>query len=773
MLYLKNIVKDYKAGNISVRALNNITIEFRRQEFVSVLGPSGCGKTTLLNIIGGLDKCTSGDFLIENQDTKTYKDSEWDHYRNDKIGFVFQSFNLIQHLSVWKNVELALTLSGISKIKSKIRVADALERVGLLDQKDKKPNQLSGGQMQRVAIARALVNNPEIILADEPTGALDSVTSKQILDILKEISLERLVVMVTHNQEFANQYSTRIINLKDGCIVSDSNPFAAEKNKEKATKKAKTSMPIVTALALSFLNLKSKIARTMLTIIAGSIGIVAIGLVLSVSNGMTKYINDVQRVALGDYPINITSSVITSPEVSIYSKLKEFPEEKMITVVRGNTQYEHFNAIEDEFFEYLQDMPSEWYTLINYGTSINLNLLYQDGIAYQKVTDSYFYEMTENVDFVGEQYTVLEGKIPQNANEIALVVDSYNCISAMLLYYLGMSYENVETLTFADFMGKEFKLLDNDEYYVKMDNRYYAKGKSYYADLYENAQTTLEIVGILRIEPKATSKLYSSGLLYTKALSELVYERSINSAIVKEQIAAGINTNVFTGLPYEDIIGISSTQTKTYQYEMNLVNLNGMKKINRLYIYTSTFSDRGNITNYINAYQNPESNVKINTSDYTSRITNEFATFVLVLTKVLIIFASISLVVSSIMIAVITYISVIERTKEIGILRSLGARKKDISRVFNAETAIIGFAAGVLGIIGVYALEKPIDSLVKNIITKNTSLTTGLTTFDIVQTKPEYLVLLLVGSIVITILAGMIPAIIASYKSPVDALRNE
>ena len=349
MLYLKNIVKDYKAGNISVRALNNITIEFRRQEFVSVLGPSGCGKTTLLNIIGGLDKCTSGDFLIENQDTKTYKDSEWDHYRNDKIGFVFQSFNLIQHLSVWKNVELALTLSGISKIKSKIRVADALERVGLLDQKDKKPNQLSGGQMQRVAIARALVNNPEIILADEPTGALDSVTSKQILDILKEISLERLVVMVTHNQEFANQYSTRIINLKDGCIVSDSNPFAAETNKEKEIKKAKTSMPIVTALALSFLNLKSKIARTMLTIIAGSIGIVAIGLVLSVSNGMTKYINDVQRVALGDYPINITSSVITSPEVSIYSKLKEFPEEKMITVVRGNTQYEHFNAIEDEF----------------------------------------------------------------------------------------------------------------------------------------------------------------------------------------------------------------------------------------------------------------------------------------------------------------------------------------------------------------------------------------------------------------------------------------
>ncbi len=773
MLYLENIIKDYKVGNIAIRALNNITIHFRKQEFVCVLGPSGCGKTTLLNIIGGLDKCTSGNFIIENQDTKTYKDSQWDHYRNDKIGFVFQSFNLIQHLSIWKNVELALTLSGISKTKSKARVADALERVGLTDQKDKKPNQLSGGQMQRVAIARALVNNPEIILADEPTGALDSVTSKQILDILKEISSERLVVMVTHNEEFAHQYATRIINLKDGHIISDSNPFEIKESEEKKTRKAKTAMPIITALSLSFLNLKAKIARTLLTTIAGCIGIVAIGLVLSVSNGMTNYIDDVQRVALGDYPINVSSSVITSPEVSIYNKLKEFPEEDIITVVRGNTQYEHYNAIEDEFFTYLQDMPSDWYTLINYGTSVSLNLLYQEGMAYQKVTDSYFYEMTENVDFVDEQYTILEGKIPQNANEIALVVDSYNCISAMLLYYLGMSYENIESLTFADFIGKEFKLIDNDDYYVKQDNRYYVKGKSYYADLYHNAQTTLSVVGILRIEPQATSNLYSSGLLYTKALSELVYERSINSEIVKEQIENGINMNVFTGLPFEDIIGISSTQTKTYQYETNLVNLNGMKKINRLYIYTSTFSDRGNITNYINAYQNPESNVKISISDYTSRITNEFATFVLVLTKVLIIFASISLVVSSIMIAVITYISVMERTKEIGILRSLGARKKDISRVFNAETAIIGFAAGILGIIGVYALEKPIDNLVKNIITQNTSLTTGLTTFDIVQTKPEYLVLLLVGSIIITMIAGMVPAIIASYKSPVDALRNE
>lgn len=773
MLYLKNITKDYKVGNISIRALNNISIGFRKQEFVSILGPSGCGKTTLLNIIGGLDKATRGDFLIEKQHTQTYKDSDWDSYRNDKVGFVFQSFNLIQHLTVWKNVELALTLSGISKTKIKSRVSEVLERVGLTDQKEKRPNQLSGGQMQRVAIARALVNDPEIILADEPTGALDSVTSQQILDILKEISLERLVVMVTHNEEFAKQYATRIINLKDGSVISDSNPFDKEEKRIEEGKKTKTSMPIVTALSLSFLNLKSKITRTLLTMIAGCIGIVAIGLVLSVSNGMTAYIDDVQRVALGDYPINVTSSVLTSPEVSIYSKLKEFPEEDIITVVRGMTQYEHYNAIEDDFFEYLNKMPSDWYTLINYGTSVSLNLLYQDGAAYQKVTDSYFYEMTENTDFVDEQYTVLEGSIPQNANEIALVVDSYNCISAMLLYYLGMSYEDVESLTFADFIGKEFKLIDNDDYYVKMDDRYYSKGKSYYADLYNNAQTTLNIVGILRIEPQATTKLYSSGLLYTKALTELVYERSVHSKIVQEQMEHGIDLNVFTGQPYQDSIGISSTQTKTYQYESNLISLNGMKKINRLYIYTSKFSDRGNITKYINDYSNPESNVRISISDYTSRITNEFSTFVTVLTKVLIIFASISLVVSSIMIAVITYISVIERTKEIGILRSLGARKKDISRVFNAETAIIGFIAGILGIAGVYVLEKPIDSLVKNIITQNTSLTTGLTTFDIVQTKPEYLALLLIGSIIITMIAGMIPAIIAAYQSPVDALRNE
>ncbi|HKM29496.1 MAG TPA: ATP-binding cassette domain-containing protein [Bacilli bacterium] len=774
MLRLNNIIKDYKIGKLSVRALDDINISFRRQEFVSVLGPSGCGKTTLLNIIGGLDKYSSGDFFIEGQNAKDYKDSAWDSYRNDKVGFVFQSFNLINHLSVGKNVELALTLSGISKVKRKNRVDDVLERVGLTDQKNKKPNQLSGGQMQRVAIARALVNDPEIVLADEPTGALDSITSLQILDILKEISKDRLVIMVTHNEEFAEKYATRIVNLKDGLIISDSNPLqVVEEVKPQEVKKLKTSMPVMTALSLSFLNLKAKIMRTLLTMIAGCIGIVAIGLVLSVSNGMTAYIDDVQRVALGDYPINITSSVITSPEVSIYSKLPEFPKEDVITIVKGNTQYEHYNAIEDEFFEYIEDMPSDWYTLINYGTSVSLNLIYKDGTEYQKVTDAYFYEMTENEAFVDEQYTVLEGKIPQGEDEIALVVDSYNCISAMLLYYLGMSYEDIETLKFADFINKEFKLIDNDDYYTKTDNRYFGKVKANYEGLYNNAQTTLKIVGILRIEPQATTKLYTSGLLYTKALTNLVYNRSLDSQIVKDQIEQGTNLNVFSGQPYEDFVGISSTQTKTYQYEANLVSLNGIKRINRLFIYTAKFSDRGNITNYINAYSNPTSNVRISISDYTSRITNEFSTFVLVLTKVLIIFASISLVVSSIMIAVITYISVIERTKEIGILRSIGARRKDISRVFNAETAIIGFIAGILGIAGVYLLQKPIDNLVKKIITQNTSLTTGLTTFDIVQTKPEYLVLLLVGSIVLTIIAGMIPAIIAAYKSPVDALRNE
>ena len=773
MIELKEIIKDYKVGNISSRALDKINLKFREKEFVSILGPSGCGKTTLLNIIGGLDRYTDGDFYIDGKNTKMYKSSDWDNYRNTRVGFVFQSFNLISHLSVLGNVELSLTLSGISKKKRREKAIKALEDVGLIDQINKRPNQLSGGQMQRVAIARAIVNNPQIILADEPTGALDTTTSIQVLDILKEIAKDRLVVMVTHNQELAEQYATRKINLLDGRIIADSNPINVEEEREVKDKKKKTAMPFFTAISLSFRNLRSKITRTLLTTIAGCIGIVAVGLVLSVSNGVNIYIDDVQRVALGDYPITVSSSVITSPEVSIYSKLTEFPTDNKITVVRGNTQYEHYNAIEDEFFEYIDLMPSDWYTLISYGTSVSLNLLYKEGEAYQKVTDSYFYEMTDNTEFVDEQYTVLEGKIPTETDEIALVVDSYNCISAMLLYYLGIDYTEVTEYTFEEFIGKEFKLIENDDYYVKVDDKYYSTGKSGYADLYNNAKTTLKIVGIMRIEKNATTQLYSSGILYTKKLTEMIYQNALDSQIVQEQIANKTDKSVFTGLPFEDSVGISSTQTKSYQYETTLITLNGMKKINRLYIYTDKFDDRTSITNYIKAYDNPDANVKVNYSDYTSRITNEFSTFVTVLTKVLIIFASISLVVSSIMIAVITYISVIERTKEIGILRSIGARRLDITRVFNAETMLIGLASGILGIIGVYLLSNPIDSLVKSIIAENTSLTTGLTTFNVVQTKPEYLVMLLIGSVVLTIIAGMIPSIVASYKSPVEALRNE
>lgn len=773
MIELKNIIKVYNSNKILSKALDDISVSFRDKEFVSILGPSGCGKTTLLNIIGGLDKKTSGTLSINNVDTINYKDKDWDQYRNNEIGFVFQSFNLINNITVLENVELSLTLSGKSKKERIKKAKEALANVGLLSEINKKPNQLSGGQMQRVAIARSIVNDPKIILADEPTGALDTKTSIQILNILKEIAKDRLVIMVTHNKDLAEKYSSRIINLLDGKIISDSNPVNEKYEITSTIETKKTSMPFYTAIKLSFKNLLSKITRTMLTILAGSIGIIGVGLVLAVSNGVTIYIDDVQRVALGNYPITVSSSVKTSPEVSIYSKLEEFPDDNKVTIVKGNSKYEHINTIEDEFFDYLEGMDKSLYSLINYGTTIKMNMIYKNDTAYQKVTTSYFYEMTENTSYVNKEYSVLSGKIPESAEEIALVVDSYNCINVSLLYYLGMDYEDIESLSFEDILNIEIALIANDDFYIKVGDIYYSNSRSNYENLYNNAIKKLKVVGILRIKQNATSEIYSSGFLYTKALTDFVYENAQNSKIVTEQIANGYNKSVTTGEPFEDVVSLSSTQYKSYQYESLLYSLGAIKQINRFYIYTEDFASRLEIEKYIKAYSNDESNVKLSYSDYTSRITNEFSTFVTVLTKVLIIFASISLVVSSIMIAVITYISVIERTKEIGILRSIGARRKDISRVFTAETCLIGLASGITGIMGMYLLSSPINKLVKNIIANNTSLTTGLSTFNVVKVKPEFIVILLVGSVIITVLAGLIPSIIAAFKSPIKALKNE
>lgn len=774
MIELKEISKQYISSNLITNALEDINLTFENCEFVSILGPSGCGKTTLLNIIGGLDKYSSGELIIDGKNTKDYSEKDWDYYRNLNVGFVFQNFNLIPHLTVLKNVELSLTLSGISRKEREEKALQALKKVNLSHLAKKLPKHLSGGEKQRVSIARAIVNDPKIVLADEPTGALDSKNSKQIMEILKEISKEHLVVMVTHNQELANEFSTRIINLLDGKVVSDSRliEIDSKKNRKDSVKRKHSKMPFFTALSLSFKNLKLKWARTMLTILAGSIGIIGVALVIAVANGVNHYINDVQRVALGNYPITVSSSVKTNPTASIYQDLDRFPNDEKINVVKGQYRYEHLNTIEDEFFEYFDKLDKSLYSWVNYNSSIEMNILAKTSDSYRKIYTSYLEEMTDDTDIVNDDYDVLKGKLPEEKDEIAIVVDSYNCISASILYYMGIDPYR-DSYTFDEMLEKEFKLLTNDDLYVKgSDGIYRLKGSSFYEEMYNNSKVTLKIVGIIRVKEKATSEIYSTCFLYTKKLTDYIYNTNLNSQIVKEQLEYGLDKDVFTGTKFEDYVSISSTQTANYIYESQLKTLGIVKEINRFYIYTTKFGDRLIIEDYIDNYDNTNSNIIISYSDYMKRITEEFSTFVKILSKVLIIFALISLLVSSIMIGIISYISVLERRKEIGILRSIGARRIDVGRIFVAETMIIGLASGVLGIVGAYILSNPISGLVKNIIKENASVTTGLSTFKIIQFEPIYIVLIIIGSIVLTVISGLLPTIFASFQKPIKALKG-
>ena len=594
---------------------------------------------------------------------------------------------------------------------------------------------------------------------------------EKLTHILKELSTKYLVIMVTHNEEFANKYSDRIIHLLDGKVISSTD--IVNVNKEKEEKKKHKKMSFFGALFVSFKNLVTKWPRTLLTIIAGSVGIVGVSLVLAVSSGVTNYIADVQKVALGNYPITVTSSVKSSPSVSIYDDKEEFPSDEYVTVVKGDTVYEHLNVIENEFFDYFDKLDTSLYSWVNYNRTIKMDILAKLDDDYKKVSTSYLNEMTDNFDIINDNYDCIYGHFPNSFDEIVILVDSYNCIDAQILYYMGMDYEK-DTYTFSELVNQEFKLITSDEAYVKSGERYYQYGSAYYEDLYNSSKVTLKVCGILRIKPDSTSDIYQSSFLYTPALTDYVYNTNLNSPIVLEQLEYGLDKNVFTGEPFEDQESLSYVLKKEYVYEYQLRDLGVIKQVNRFYIYTENFSDRLVIEDYIDDYKNvnPDSIIRISYSDYMKRVTEEFSTFVKILTKVLIIFAMISLLVSSILISIISYISVLERTKEIGILRSIGARRIDIFTIFSSETMIIGMGSGLLGIVLAHILSGPISSIVKKLITENASVTTGLTSFRIVNFTLEQTLIILVGSILLTVVSGIIPTIIASFKKPIDALRG-
>lgn len=895
MLELNDIKKDYVSGSTIVSALKGINLRFRDCEFVSILGQSGCGKTTMLNIIGGLDKYTSGDLKINGVSTKNYKDRDWDFYRNNSIGFVFQSYNLIPHQTVLSNVELALTLSGVSKAERKKRAIEALEKVGLGEQIHKKPNQMSGGQMQRVAIARALVNNPDILLADEPTGALDTETSIQIMELLKEISKDRLIIMVTHNPELAKDYSTRIVRLLDGVITDDSDPYSledmeadirakeaakvktSEKKIKKSGKKQKTSMSFFTALSLSFNNLMTKKTRTILTAFAGSIGIIGIAMILSISNGIQLYIDRVQRDTLSSYPITLQaesidiSSMVTSMTGNSDSaehedKSKIYSNDIMGDMINTMVKEVKSNNL-SEFKKYIENGGSDiksYVSDIQYSYDVPLNIYMKDtsngveqlnpstmfdsiygegatstssamssGMGMGMFSNSSVWnQLLGNQQVLDEQYDVLAGHWPENFNEVVLVTDKNNEVDDYTLYSLGLkdpeevrtlfkkmmvgeSYETEKDIsyTFDEILDTEFKLVMPTDMYKYNDVTGtwddYSKDDKYMTNVVNNG-TDIKVCGIIRPNDDAVSTSISSGIGYTAKLTEYIIDEVKNSEIAKAQLA-DTSVDVFTGVPFDNdrnteitmddvnaymatlspeesaqmqamtsgmsddqILQLFSASLKARTTDATLdsnkskLGITDLDTPSQIDIYATDFDSKEKVQNIIKDYNKSqqddgkEENV-INYTDYVGIMMSSVSTIINAISYVLIAFVAISLIVSSIMIGIITYISVLERTKEIGVLRSIGASKKDVSRIFNAETLIEGFVSGALGIVVTLLLCIPANALIKHL--------TDIS--NVAQLPVAGGVILIIISMFLTFIAGLIPAKLAAKKDPVVALRSE
>ena len=776
MLELKNINKSYKTGDFVQHALNDVSLKFRKCEFVAILGSSGSGKTTLLNILGGLDRYDSGDLIINNKSTKKFKSVEWDYYRNNCVGFVFQSYNLISHICVLENVEMALILSGYKKKDRRVKALEALDKVGLKDHAHKKPNQLSGGQMQRVAIARALVNDPEIILADEPTGALDSVTSVQIMDLIKEIAKDKLVIMVTHNPELAKDYATRIIELKDGKILSDSRPVKDKENsKDKVTIK-KTVLRYSSALKLSFNNIKTKKGRTFLTSFAASIGIIGIALILSLSNGFQKKIDEYEEDTLSQMPITISTQAMNINEevmqelASDRDKHEEYTNKNIVYPRKNSLEtMMHFNVISDDYINYIESMNKENVSAISYeyGTTLNVVTKNDDG-TYGLVPTSTTYSMSttsmtgvmgwslyadkvNGKSMLEDNYDILAGSIDSNNPGVVIAVNSRNELDSGILEQLG--FDTSSNISFDDILNKEFKVIPNDIYYDEINN-YFVPNKDY-EDMYNSSDAiTVKVSAIIRGKEDKSS-LTQSGIYYNSALVDEVINKNKDSDIVNRQ--KEVNYNVLTGQEFDE-----TTSTVTKDNILGVLGSEGSPSI--VYIYPKDFDTKDYITDYLDNYNdNKDADEQVLYTDYASLISTLSGSIMDAVTYVLIAFSSISLVVSCIMIAIITYISVLERTKEIGILRALGARGKDITRVFNAETFIIGVCSGVLGLLIAYLLTFPINSVIESLADLP----------NVANLNPVHAIILLVISVTLTVLSGFIPSKMASKKDPVIALRTE
>lgn len=767
MLELKNIRKTYTIGDFKTEALDGISVSFRKNEFVAILGASGSGKTTCLNIIGGLDRYDDGDLVINGKSTKHFKDRDWDAYRNNTIGFVFQSYNLISHLSILSNVELGMTLSGVSRVEKHKKALKVLERVGLKEHINKKPNQLSGGQMQRVAIARALANDPDILLCDEPTGALDTKTSVQIMDLIKEIAHDKLVIMVTHNPELATKYADRIVEFEDGKVISDTNPYH-EVTTDSKFKLIKTSMSFPTALRISFNNIKTKLGRTFLTAFASSIGIIGIALILSLSVGFQMQIDDFQSEAMTEFPI-----IISRQTTEVDSEALKERQEEMHDQMTGSVEYvdsnevflynmedrnaQHTNQFTDEYLDYLADLDPSISKSIGYTRTVGLNLLMKQEeqvspIATNQIMFASYPTKLSGTSYLEDNYDVLAGAYPTDETGLVIVVDSKNRMQDTIAAQLGFDIEQVESVQFDDLLGIELEAIMNDDYYVATEYGGFTIQQDLDA-LYEAEDNiTLTITGILRAKEAVKFPVISEGIAYSDGLALRVIEKSKESEIVKAQEESDKN-----------VLTMQEIDEEAKKEMLSYLGQNGTPYF--ITVYPINFETKTEILSYLDAYNTSKTNKedKVVYTDLAETITGMTSGIMDGITMVLIAFSSTALFVSLIMIGIITYTSVLERTKEIGILKALGARKKDIARVFDAETFILGVFSGTLGVVIAWLLTIPINAIIFN--------ATELK--SVAQLQLSHAITLVTISTILTMIGGHLPAKMAAKKDAVEALRSE
>lgn len=779
MLQLKHIFKSYHVGDTVTHALHDVTISFRDQEFVAILGPSGSGKTTMLNVIGGLDRYDKGDLIINGKSTKNFKETDWDAYRNNTVGFIFQNYNLIPHLSIIDNVELGMNLSGVPKKERHEKAVAALTEVGLKEHINKRPNQLSGGQMQRVAIARAIANDPDILLCDEPTGALDTETSVQIMKLIKKLSKDRLVIMVTHNPELAKEYATRIVNFQDGKILDDSEPFKPEAEEDTFNLK-RTKMSYWNAIKLSFTNIMTKKGRTILTAFASSIGIISIAVVLAISNGFQRQINTTMSKALAKYPISISQTATDMTSMNERNESdKNVKNRGYVTAKKDQSeQAQHTNKIDQKYVDYVKKINPSYANNISYQRGVNLNLLSkvkgktervqfsnsdpsQGSLVMQARAQamssmgigSSVFPTTLNKNkgsFLKQNYQILSGTWPSKATDLVLVTDNKNTVNINSLKNLGFDVSENDQIKFDKLVGKTFKVVSNNDYYQELPNGMFIP-KKVNSSMYNDAKTKLKLVGVIRPKNEDAMALLSTGIAYSDKLSQEVINDNKNSAVVKAQKKSSRSV-------------LTNQKLNANEKKMTMQTLGGSSIPTGIMIYPNNFDDKDKVLDYLDKWNNGKKKAdKIVYTDMSSAVTTMTGGLLNGITTILVAFAAISLITSMIMIGILTYTSVLERTKEIGVLKALGARKKDITRVFDAETFILGVFSGVLGIFIAYLLTFPINTVIYNL--------TDLS--NVAQLDPKAAIILIIVSTVLTLLGGHIPARMAAKKDAAIALRSE